>query len=424
MEESNSIFIKRIFFIYIFIRIMKTFLEDKKVIKSFLDKHATVYDLKDCVGDKGLFLNNNIEYGGRVPNFIIDKYDIKYFTEVLDNLNLLGETPRNITTDYLQSNIIELIIQWIQLRLNTGIIFKFSYWDYLNNLYVNECFKNGSFKSLATKGMSNTNIRNLYFGDCREHEVLLHVMLKIYLQHHGLDNEFMVFKYYGYGTTITNSSLNTKFWKDKKFELNMHLKSQMGGSKSASSKNSSNSQSSSFMKKTLFPSIDKIEIATWEHTHPLLYVKSENKIYALDALGHKTGLNPNMVERHNIEIKIEALPVQNRIDEYNYSLWYNNLQDKDSRIYVENPTPFSKNTPFIMPVKKNVQGLIFGNKFNREKLESSQYYKPLLRVLDLRSLNRSAILSEGINELCLIKQKDSSSSMRTSPQTGKKFTSK
>ena len=390
---------------------MKTFLSSEKDIINFLDKHGTIYDLKACVGNNGLFLNNNIEYGGRVPNFIIDKYDIKYFTEVLENLNLLGETPRNITTEYLQSNIIELIIQWIQLRLNTGIIYMFSYWDYLNNLYSAECFKNGSFKSLATKGMSNTNIRNLYFGDCREHEVLLHVMLKLYLKYHNLDNEFTIVKYYGYGTKISNSSLNTKYWKDKKFELNPHLKSQMAGFKSASSKKSSYSQSSSFMKNTRFPSIDKIEISTWEHTHPLLYVKSENRIYALDALGHKTFLNPNIAdEMHNVEIKIEVLPVKNRIGEYNYSLWYNNLQDKDSLIYVENPTPFSKNMPFIMPIKKNVEGIIFGSKFSRKKLESSQYYNPLLRVMDLRSLNSSAILTEAINELCLIEQKDNSSS--------------
>jgi hypothetical protein len=394
---------------------MKTFLSSEKDIIDFLDKHGTIYNLNECVNNRGLFLNNNIEYGGRVPNFIIDKYDIMYFTEVLKNLNLLEETPRNITIEYLQSNIIELIIQWIQLRLNTGIIYMLSYWDYLNNLYAAECFKNDSFKSLATKGLSNTNIRNLYFGDCREHEVLLHVMLKLYLQYHNLENEFIIVKYYGYGTKISNSSLNTKYWKDKKFELNPRLKSQMGGSKSASSKKSSYSQSSSFMKNTRFPSIDKIEVSTWEHTHPLLYVKSENRIYALDALGHKTVLNPNIPDdMHNVEIKIEVLPVQNRIGEYNYSLWYNNLQDKDSLIYVENPTPFSKNTPFIMPIKNNKEGIIFGRKFSKKKLEGSKYYNSLLRVIDLRSLNSTSILTEAINELCLIEQKDSSASKRTS----------
>ena len=62
---------------------MKTFLYSEKEIMYFLDNHATIYDLKACVGDKGLFLNNNIEYGGRVPNFIIDKYDIKYFTDLI-----------------------------------------------------------------------------------------------------------------------------------------------------------------------------------------------------------------------------------------------------------------------------------------------------------------------------------------------------
>jgi hypothetical protein len=128
-------------------------------------------------------------------------------------------------------------------------------------------------------------------------------------------------------------------------------------------------------------------------------------------LGHKTVLNPNIPDdMHNVEIKIEVLPVINRIGENNYSLWYNNLQDKDSLIYVENPTPFSKNIPFIMPIKKNVDGIIFGSKFSRKKLESSKYYNSLLRVIDLRSLNSTSILTEAINELCLIEQKDSSAS--------------
>jgi len=353
---------------------MKQFLTTKTEIKDFLEKHSTVYDLNECVKNKGLILYNNIEFGGRVSNFLIDFDDIKYYMDVLDKLELLNSPPINVTYEYLNENVIEKLIQWIQMRLNTSVIYKFSYWDFLNILYTQKCFKKTNFKSLAISGNSNTNIRNLFFGDCREHEVLLHVLLKLYLQHHNLTNEFKIYKYYGYGTTITQLSKNKEFWD------NSSPIKKRGGS---------------------FPTIDDISISTWEHTHPLLYIESSNKLIALDALGHRTYLNRDMVERHNVELKIEAKPIKNRINEYTYTAWYNNLKDKSSRIYTENPTPFSKNIPYINTDKKTINGKIFGYNFNNTKLLNSKYYNPEYMILDLSSINKTDILDIGIKELCL-----------------------
>lgn len=251
-------------------------------------------------------------------------------------MGLLERLPANFNINYLFNVVIEKIILWIQMRLNTAYMFKHSYCDFLNELYIKVCFNKSYIESLAKKGNTDTNIRNLFFGDCREHEVLLHVLLKIYFKYHNLDNEYKIFKFYGYGTTITNPKLNDLYWTSKSLPKKL---SSIGGSRSLSFEID-------------FPSINNISIDTWEHTHPLLYIERSNTLIAIDALGHKTHINPNMIERHNVILKIETLPVKNRIGEFNYSLWYSNLKDAKSRIYVEKPTNFSKNVPFTTTYKK------------------------------------------------------------------------
>ena len=376
---------------------MKSFLESKQDIKKFLKNHATVYNLNECKGNKGLILYNNIEYGGRVPNFMIDAYDIAYFKDVLNVLGLLQPIRiRNVTFEYLNENVIEILIQWIQTRLNTSTIYKYSYWDFLNSEYVKKCFKSTSFKSLGRKTTSVTNIRNIFFGDCREHEVMLHVLFKLYLEHHRLTDEFKLYKYYGYGTTITQLLKNKSFWEKQEIKDNIkfNIDIQSGGSSSSSRRKSRCND---------FPSINDISISTWEHTHPLLYIESSNKLITLDALGHKTYLNPDMVERHNVEIKIESKNVKNRTGEYTYTIWYDNLEDKLSRIYTESPTPFSLNEPFINTTTKTDEGMIFGYKFNLDKLKTSKNYNAKYKILNLSKMNKDQILTEAIEQLCLKK---------------------
>jgi len=304
---------------------------------------------------------------------------------ILKILDLLDNQPTNITYEYLQSIVIERIIYWIQLRLNTATMFESNYWDFINELYINDCFNKKEFKSLASSGNTDTNIRNIYFGDCREHEVLLHVLLKLYLKYHNLNEEYKIYKYYGYGTSIINSINNNEFWKSKKFSKKFN-----GGSKSLSS----NRSLTRSMKDVLI-SIENCNISTWEHTHPLLYIESLNKVIALDALCHKTYLNPSIEDIHNVEILIEKKVKKE------YSLWYNTLKDKKSKIYLENPTLFSKNEPFIIRTFDNKKGKIFNLPFNEDKLESSKIYNHDLKFLDLSKIPKEELFYKGINELCL-----------------------
>lgn len=272
-----------------------------------------------------------------------------------------------------------------QLQLNTSVIYKYNYSDFLNILYLDNCFN-----SLAKKiKNSNTNIRNIFFSDCREHEVLLHVLLKLYLQYHNLTDEYLIYKYYGYGTTITNTNNSSHL---KKSSINKNRKFEL-------SKNKGGSKSISYSKSlidTSFPNIDNINISTWEHTHPLLYIVSSNKLIGLDALDHKTYLNPNMIESNNVELKIEDIG-----GKYKYSIWYNTLKDKESRIYVENPTQFSNNEPYIIKADTKINGKITGFDFNLKKLEASKYYNSNYFILNLSNIDITYNREEIIQELCL-----------------------
>jgi hypothetical protein len=381
----------------------KLFIKDRRSILDFLDKYATEYNLDDISRTQSIKLYNNIEFNGRVANFIVDINDINYYIDILKILNLWDDVYEPITFDYLMENVIETLIQWIQLRLNTSKIYLHKYWNFLNKLYIQKCFDKESFNYLYTKGLTDTNIRNIFFGDCREHEILLHVLLKLYLKKHNLLSNFKLFRYYGYGTTITNIRKNNLFWrKSKSLSQNRDIKISLskGGNSSKSSSSSSSRDSSQSMTFNIFPKIDDLSILTWEHTHPLLYDISSNKLYAIDALGHKTHINPNAVERHNVEIMIEKIEQSS-----SYSLWYSNLKDRNTRIYIESPTFFSGNKQWALPYKSKKSSLIYGHEFDDTKLLKSLYYNSKYRILDLRSIPTDLFLEDGVKELCLLFEK-------------------
>jgi hypothetical protein len=363
---------------------------NKDKIKNFLENYTTEYDIQQISNNRALLLENNMRFNGRVSNFIIDKNDIKYFTNILNkilNANKISDSYVPNTYEELNNDIILLIIDWIQLRLNTRKLFKYTYWDYLNKLYISECFEVDNFIDLVKNGNTNTNMRNIFFGDCREHELFLHVILKIFLDKQGISDKFKLYKYYGYGTTITNKTKNKEYWEKqdtpifkselvKKFIDSNPIK---GGS--------------------IFTDKDQITLDTWEHTHPLIYInnpgdKDDGKIIAIDALGHKTEINNNMIERHNVILNIEEIE---NPDNNKYSIWYDNMIDNETRIYIEYPTSFSKNIPSYI---KNTKSLLYSFDFNENKLKSNIHYNDELKILNFHIIPDDNILTE-INKLCL-----------------------
>ena len=84
---------------------------------------------------------------------------------------------------------INIIAEWVQLRLNTRYLFFNKDWDYFNKRYINLCFGFTNFKDMNDQNKKDTNIRNLFFGDCREHEILVHILTKIFINKLGLKDK-------------------------------------------------------------------------------------------------------------------------------------------------------------------------------------------------------------------------------------------
>ena len=223
-----------------------------------------------------------------------------------------------------------------------------SKWDVFVHEFAAMCLCD-TYDSLNNKGLKYTNIRNLYFGDCREHEVLLHTMVKLYLKRYKLETKYLVRRLYAVGTTVKNDVANAEYWKSKtvvKPSLTMS-----GGTLDMSD----------------------ISITSWEHTHPVIYSVEHDKLYSIDALCHKTAYNSSSAdEMHRIELRIDDKTDADGSDK----LVYVDLPDKQTRKYEEVPTSFSKYD--VGSMKKPAFSMIFGYKFtlNRSFI-GSNYYEEL-----------------------------------------------
>ena len=109
-------------------------------ITDFLNRFTSEYDLNHITKEKALYIENNISKGGRVANFIVDETDIEYYKDILFNIlfkNFSSIKINNIT-DLMK--YINIIAEWIQLRLNTRFLFLNKDWDYFNERYIKMCF--------------------------------------------------------------------------------------------------------------------------------------------------------------------------------------------------------------------------------------------------------------------------------------------
>jgi hypothetical protein len=354
----------------------------------FLNKFTSEYDLTLISANKALYLENNIKFGGRVANFIIDDLDIKHYNDVLNII-----FPERVTVNGIDDLLYHItkIVEWIQLRLNTRFLFKSKDWNYFNKEYVRKCFNKEGFNDLKALQLIDTNIRNLFFGDCREHEVLLHVLTKLFLMRNGLLAKYSVRRIYIKGYTIRH--------KEQYETRNVP------------------------MKETIFQYVPKYErmqrstmrggyympdeTAHWEHTHPVLYDIENDRLYSIDAVRHKTKWNPKCDVTHNIELEVTNFtPNADCIPYVNYK----GMEDGDHRVYIGFPTSFSGNAPSVVDKKESV---LFSHKFVLDvpKLSGNNQYSTygkylLIDVGDMLSdTNRplESLFDRTIDLLCLKK---------------------
>lgn len=233
---------------------------------------------------------------------------------------------------------INIIAEWIQLRLNTRFLFLNKDWDYFNERYIKMCFGFTNFHDMKINNKIDTNIRNLFFGDCREHEILLHILTKILIYHLNLNDKYTIRRLDATGITIGDK----KKIKDRT-QYTQPIEWQDGDK---------------IVGGNIGVGYYEQWIGHWQHTHSVLHDISSNKLYSIDALRYNTKWNSFAYPTHNIELQIVNLyPIIDCIPFINYK----NLVDKGFRTYIEAPAPYSKRETKIINSRKVSQ--LFSNKF-------------------------------------------------------------
>ena len=342
----------------------------------FLDRHTANYDLDLITKEHSLILKNNIELGGRVANFIINIVDIAYYKDIL-NTKIFIEPIYNINTIKDVLDKINMISQWIQLRLNTRHLFRNSNWNDFNKQYVEQCFNSKDFTTLSRSKLSHTNIRNLFFGDCREHEVLLNILTQLFLKKHNLFKKYRVRKLYTKGITISDNIKHQQAKKDSILYTNNTI---------------FNYKTGGYINE---------HVSEEEHTHPVLYDIDNDKLYAIDAVKYKTKWNPLCDTTHGIELFIINISyTDTKLIPY---IHYKNIIDKEFRTYIEIPTFFSNEKPRI--INNQNTSLLFGVSFNihTSTFLSQKKYKDYVTygIIDIEGIED---FKEIIKLLCFTKK--------------------
>jgi len=187
--------------------------------------------------------------GARYPDYIINKNDIIYLSNVLDRCGILKIPMSDMKL------AIERCVELTQGKLKTFLFndFKKTRWtqfDVITNSFRNMCMGIDSYIEYKNKFVPTSLHMLLYFtGDCREHRLLLLYLMRIYLHHNDTNNRYSVESVYaniGHGELVSGKM---KFFDHKD-----------------------------------------------EHTFPILINKSKQDIMVMDALNHATKIlkNPPM----------------------------------------------------------------------------------------------------------------------------------
>jgi hypothetical protein len=303
-------------------------------ISEFLDKFTSEYNLEEITEKKALYIENNISKGGRVANFIVDKEDIIYYENILFNILFKDRSSIKINNITDLMKYINIIAEWVQLRLNTRFLFLNKDWDFFNKRYIEMCFGFTNFNEMNNKNKTDTNIRNLFFGDCREHEILVHILIKLFIDSFNLNDKYVIRRLDVTGITIGD--------KDKINDKSQYTQPHQW------------QDGNKIVGGTYYKQI----IDQWEHTHSVLHDIKLDKLYSIDAIDYNTKWNPLTYPTHNIELQIVNLyPRKDSIPFVNYK----NLIDKEYRTYIEIPAPYSNRQNKIITSSKNSK--LFSSKF-------------------------------------------------------------
>ena len=230
------------------------------------------------VGQRIIVKGGIDSFGARYPAFVISAIDVTILLKVLIHRKILtpGENEELDEKKLLKkAHRCSKLIQLFLLTDSFNDVCGQKVWnnfDTFSDVFRNQCLRFASFSAMktTTQGkviMTSVALLPVLFGDCREHNILLHIMLKIVLEHHKSTTCFVLSSVYTVGGKATQ----------KEFECDL------------------------------------------EHTFPILWGIQSQKVFFVDALFHTTSNlpypeieNQGQVQQHtlsdNMRAKLALLP--------------------------------------------------------------------------------------------------------------------
>jgi len=201
-----------------------------------------IYDLSKINIENNMVVVGNMNFNGRVPNYIISVNDINILNRILQDI--FGENynsgEQNINIDYNINDVfiaVDKICDYIHDKLNTKSLTTIGNWenfDKFNKVFFDKCIHEDDPSILAGKNLDYVNLCLIFLGpgDCREHQLLLNIMLSLYLTNIKQIEQYKVYSLYTIGIEKkTNKQINH-----------------------------------------------------WEHTHPVIHDLRNNNFFSIDAL--------------------------------------------------------------------------------------------------------------------------------------------
>jgi hypothetical protein len=125
----------------------------------------------------------NVNRGGRVPDFLVTGYDIDFYKGLVSNIVKQKDFQKNDSFSSLDkiSEFLRHTIPIINTMFNTNVMnTDWNNFDKWVADYKQKCFSSNKYCE-GSECYTNISVVPYFIGDCREHEIALHFMLKMYL---------------------------------------------------------------------------------------------------------------------------------------------------------------------------------------------------------------------------------------------------
>jgi hypothetical protein len=166
-------------------------------LRSLWENTFSLPKLSDLGSDQVVLIKGGItSFGARYPSFTISALDVSVLSIVLTEVVREQKDDESVL-DYMKSATHQLV-EFIQSCLMTNTFnsrqakheTRWNNFDTLSDVFRNNCLHVNSYMSLKSTDPevvpTSVCLLPLLFGDCREHNILLHVMVKLLVEKYNI----------------------------------------------------------------------------------------------------------------------------------------------------------------------------------------------------------------------------------------------